>query len=140
MATTMNAAELIKHHEGLRLKPYLCTAGKYSIGYGRNLDDRGVSVDEADYLLANDISAARESLTANLPWFVQLDGVRQAALVDLCFNLGWQGLGRFRRFLAAMGRGDYAGAGAELVDSRWYVQVGQRGPRIVRMIQLGVWP
>lgn len=136
----MNAAELIKQHEGLRLKPYLCTAGKYSIGYGRNLDDRGVSLSEAEYLLANDISAARESLTANLPWFVQLDEVRQGALVDLCFNLGWQGLGRFRRFLAAMGRSDWPLAAQELRQSLWYGQVGQRAPRVVGMIETGQWP
>lgn len=136
----MNVTDLIKAHEGLRLKAYLCPAGKMTIGWGHNLDDVPITQAAADVILTNDISASRATLTANLPWFTGLDAVRQAALIDLCFNLGWQGLGRFRRFLAAMARSDYAAAGAELIDSRWYEQVGDRAPRVVRMVQAGVWP
>ncbi|NBW16869.1 MAG: lysozyme, partial [Caulobacteraceae bacterium] len=33
----------IRLHEGERLKPYRCTAGKLTIGVGRNLDDRGIT-------------------------------------------------------------------------------------------------
>lgn len=136
----MDVAELIKEHEGLMLKPYQCSANRTTIGYGRNLEDRGISLNEAEYMLGNDISSAREALVSNLPWFVQLDEVRQAAMVDLVYNMGWPRLAGFRKFLACMTRGDYAGAGAELVDSKWYTQVGRRGPRIVKMIQLGLWP
>lgn len=136
----MNVVDLIKGHEGLMTRPYHCSAGKVTIGWGRNLEDKGISLNEAEYLLANDISEVRAQLTANLSWFQVLHEVRQAALVDLCFNLGWPGLSGFRKFLGAMGRGDYAKAGAELVDSRWYIQVGRRGPRIVKMIQLAEWP
>ena len=50
---------MLKRHEGLRLKPYQDTIGKLTIGYGRNLDDRGISKEEAEYLLRNDISRVK---------------------------------------------------------------------------------
>ena len=40
-------------HEGLELKPYQCTADKLTIGVGRNIEDRGITEDEARYLLKN---------------------------------------------------------------------------------------
>ena len=39
-------------HEGLRLKPYRCTSNKLTIGVGRNLEDKGISKEEAMRLLA----------------------------------------------------------------------------------------
>jgi lysozyme len=136
----MNVSELIKAHEGLMLRPYHCSANRLTIGYGRNIEDRGISLNEAEYLLANDIRDCREALTRDYSWFTALDDVRQAALTDLVYNLGAARLAGFQKFLAAMGRGDYARAGAELVDSKWYTQVGRRGPRVVGMIKTGEWP
>ncbi len=49
-------AQLIRH-KGLKLKPYRCTAGKLTIGVGRNLDDCGISQTEAYVLLENDIQS-----------------------------------------------------------------------------------
>ena len=45
----------LERHEGLRLKPYRDTVGKLTVGYGRNLEDVGISRDEADFMLDNDI-------------------------------------------------------------------------------------
>ena len=50
---------LIARHEGLRLTPYHCTGGKLTIGYGRNLDDVGISRSEAEILREHDIQARR---------------------------------------------------------------------------------
>lgn len=139
-AVSVNVTELIKGHEGLRLKPYLCTAGRTSIGYGRNLDDTGISEVEAEAMLLSDIANCRRLLAFNVPRFEQLDEVRQAALVDLCYNMGWMGLGRFRRFLAALDRSDWLAAANELRQSKWYGQVGHRAPRITAMVETGQWP
>lgn len=136
----MNVAELIKDHEGLMLRPYHCSAGRLTLGYGRNIEDRGISLNEAEYMLANDIRDCREALTRDYSWFPALDQVRQAALVDLSFNLGSARLAGFVKFLAAMGRADYERAADELVDSRWFGQVQRRGPRVVSMVRSGEWP
>lgn len=136
----MNVADLIRDHEGVRLYPYVCPAGFVTIGVGRNIESRGISEDEAEYMLANDIRQCRAWLTATYSWFTALDEVRQAAMTDLIFNVGADGLAKFVKFLAAMGRGDYERAAAELIDSKWYGQVGRRGPRIVGMVRTGRWP
>lgn len=127
-------------HEGLRLKPYKDSVGILTIGVGRNLDDVGISHEEAMALLDHDIVAHVSQLVSEYPWFEELDGIRQRALVDLHFNMGSARLAGFRRFLAAMARADYATAGTQLVASKWYEQVGRRGPRIVAMVETGEAP
>jgi len=124
-------------HEGLRLKPYHCTAGKLTIGCGRNLDDVGISHAEAMVLLDNDIDEVLRDLFATYPWFKSLDAIRQRAVADLRFQLGKRGLAAFGKCLAALSRHDYGTAADELVLSKWYRQVGDRGPRIVHMVRTG---
>jgi lysozyme len=124
-------------HEGVRLKPYRCTAGRLTIGIGRNLDDVGISQDEALLLLRNDIARALSAVRAELPWFDRLDNIRQRVLVDMCFNLGIDGLLAFKQTLAAVASGDYDRAATEMLSSRWAAQVGERARRLARMMRTG---
>jgi len=130
--------DMIKEHEGLRLKPYRCTANKLSIGYGRNLEDRGITTDEAEYMLRSDIQLCYQELNC-FSWFSDLNQARQYALVDLCFNMGLPGLLTFRKALAAMSEGLYEKAADEFLDSKWAREdVGkQRSTRITEMIRTG---
>jgi lysozyme len=59
--------EQLVRHEGLRLKPYRCTAGKLTIGIGRNLDDRGISQKEAYAMLERDIKDCKQWLIDEIP-------------------------------------------------------------------------
>lgn len=136
----MNVSELIRQHEGLSLKAYKCPADRWTIGYGRNVEDKGISVTEAEYLLANDIRQAGEQLTRDYWWYSLLGEVRQAAVIDLFYNLGPGGLSKFVKFLDAMGKGDWSNAANELRRSKWYGQVGRRAPRVVGMVETGEWP
>ena len=123
-------------HEGMRLRPYRCTAGKLTIGVGRNLEDKGISHHEAMMLLRNDI----EEITGQLErhsWYVALGPVRRKVLIDMAFNLGVQGLSKFRKMIEALKRADYEAAADEMVNSRWYRQVGERGRRLERMMRTG---
>lgn len=131
--------EMLVEHEGMRRKPYRCTAGKLTIGVGRNLDDRGISPDEAMYMLANDIKDARREMSAAFPWFDKLDEVRQAVLIDMCVNLGLSRLQGFRNTLALIGVGKYEAAAQEMLNSKWAEQVGRRAQRLSRMMATGRW-
>lgn len=130
----------LRLHEGERLKPYRCTAGKLTIGIGRNLDDRGITAEESAYLLANDITREERALIQALPWVAQLDEVRQRVLLDMAFNMGLGGLLQFKNTLATIKAGDYAKAATMMLDSRWAGQVGQRAERLSRMMATGKTP
>jgi lysozyme len=130
----------LRLHEGERLKPYRCTAGKLTIGVGRNLEDRGITAEESAMLLANDITAMETELMRALPWVAQLDEVRQRVLIDMAFNLGVQGLLNFKRTLAAVQAGQYQQAAAMMLESRWAQQVGQRAKRLSDMMASGKTP
>ena len=131
--------DMLIDHEGMRRKPYRCTAGKLTIGVGRNLDDRGISPDEAMYMLANDIRDSRRELSAAFPWFDKLDEVRQAVLIDMCVNLGLSRLQGFRNTMALIGVGKYEAAAQEMLNSKWAEQVGRRAQRLSRMMATGRW-
>jgi len=113
-------------HEGLKLKPYKCTAGKITIGVGRNIEDIGITEDEARSLLDNDILRVAQELDNALPWWRDLSDVRQRVLLDMAFNIGTPTLMKFKNTLGLIEAGDFVGASVEMLDSRWAEQVGQR--------------
>ena len=130
----------LKLHEGVRAKPYKDTVGKTTIGCGRNLDDVGLSADEIDFLLGNDISTA-EGHCYRLPWFKALDQVRQNAVCELVFNMGPAKFAGFKKFAAAMEDGNWIKAQEELLDSKWRTDVGPiRSTRLANMILTGEFP
>ena len=119
--------------EGIRLKPYKCTAGKTTIGIGRNLDDVGISQVEAEYLLDNDIAKVKRQLSDALPWVANRNLNIERALSNMCFQLGIGGLLKFKKMLACLEEGDYAGARKEALDSEWARQTPERAKRVVEL-------
>ncbi|CAH9057651.1 hypothetical protein PSECIP111951_01711 [Pseudoalteromonas holothuriae] len=122
-------------HEGKKHTAYTCPGGKLTIGVGRNLEDRGLSDDEIDYLLSNDIKSTYAELSRRFKGFSELDDVRQRVLVDMGFNLGMAGLFKFKRMFAALDIKDYDKAAVEMLDSRWACQVGHRAHRLADMMR-----
>lgn len=120
----------LRRDEGLRLKPYKDSVGKVTIGIGRNLDDVGISENEADIMLTNDIVAVINFLDMSLPWWKNMTEVRQRALLNMTFNVGRTSLLGFRNMLDALRTEDYALAAHEALDSKWASQVGARATRI----------
>lgn len=127
----------LRRHEGERLKPYRCSSGKLTIGVGRNLDDRGITAAESAYLLNNDIDRIWVEVESRMPWIRQLNEARQRVLLDMAFNLGIDGLMKFRNTLATIRAGDYQKAGVMMLDSLWAKQVGNRAQRLAVMMQTG---
>ena len=134
--------EQLKRHEGIRTHAYQCTANMTTVGVGRNIDEDGglgLSVDEIEFLLENDIRRCKQELIT-LPWFPEIDSVRQDALINMCFNLGMTRLLGFKNALTAMSVGDYDLAADEFMDSRWAKQVGSRADEVCEMIRSGNYP
>lgn len=131
----------IQRDEGCRLSAYRDSLNFLTIGYGRLIDERRgghISPEEALYLLANDIQRVIAQLTPH-DWYSAQDPVRQAALINLAYNLGVTGLLGFPKFLLHMGAKEYAEAAAQLTGTLWHKQVGVRADRIIKQIESGAW-
>jgi lysozyme len=124
-------------HEGSRSYPYTDTVGKITIGIGRNLTDRGISQSEIDFLLENDIDYFLSYLVKTYTWFSKLPEGKQAALVDMCFNLGTKGFSEFKLMLNSLSASDFKSAAQQMLDSKWASQVGQRANDLASMIRSG---
>lgn len=131
------ARDSLRRHEGFRSKVYKCTAGKNTIGIGRNLDDRGITEAEAEYLLDNDIAECIQDL-ANFDYWNHLNDKQQAALIDLRFCLGAAGYRQFKRMNAALSARRYNDAALEIINSRFADQTGSRAGDLADML-VGVW-
>tara|TARA_R110000765_G_scaffold351418_2_gene441442 strand:- start:163 stop:573 length:411 start_codon:yes stop_codon:yes gene_type:complete len=129
--------EELKRDEGVELTVYTDTVGISTIGIGRNLQDVGVSMEEAEFLLSNDIDVAVNELQRTFDWFEGLSGARQRVCINMCFNLGLTRLLGFKKFLAAMEAGEWESAGVEMLDSKWARQVGARSSRLQTLLVEG---
>jgi lysozyme len=118
--------EQLIRHEGLRLTVYDCPAGYKTIGVGRNIEHKGITESEALYLLDNDIGYFTEQLEDNLIGFQELPEDKKAVLVNMAFNLGVNGLLKFKNMLAAITEERWEDASSEMLNSRWADQVGNR--------------
>jgi len=139
---TANDPELraqLVDHEGLRLKPYMDTVGKLTIGVGRNLTDVGISPNEAMVLLSNDLDHAIADLRT-FPWFDGLSRVRQRALIDMRLNLGPRGFRTFTNTIAHIAAGRYTSAAAGMRASKWARQTGRRARRLAIMMETNTDP
>lgn len=127
----------LERDEGKRNKPYRDTTGHLSIGVGRNLDEVGLSDEEISMLLMNDIAFVLKELDEHLPWWRNMDEVRQRVIANMCFNLGIEGLLEFHNTLASMQAKDYRGAAVGMAKSKWAAQVGDRADRLIHMMRTG---
>ena len=129
------AKQMLKRHEGLRLTVYDCPAGKKTIGYGRNLEDRGITEQEAEQLLNNDIQAIEEQLRNSFDFYTALTDTRKAVLIDLAYNIGLQGLHSFKKMRTALANQDYVEAKKQLLDSRYAGQVPSRAKELAELLE-----
>ena len=131
--------EMLRRHEGVRNHVYLDSENLETIGVGRCIapGSLGLSDEEVNYLLANDVKRSIEELTRTFDWYSKLDPVRQDVMISLCFNLGLTRLLKFEKALAGMANNDWETARAEFMDSRWSTQVGQRAVELTDMLVTG---
>lgn len=127
--------KLIAHHEGFRSNIYTDTTGNRTIGYGLNLEY--MSQERALAFLKFEVDRIREELPYRIPVFNSLSGNRQDVLIDMAYNLGIEGLLKFKKVLAAITEGNYSRAAYEMSNSLWAKQVGRRSEKLAEMMVKG---
>lgn len=129
--------EQLKKYEGFRSTIYKDTVGKWTIGYGRNLSDFGITMEEAEELLQNDMEIAIIAAKELFDSFDILNDARKAVLANMAFNLGKSRLSGFKKLIKAISDGDYQEAAKQMLDSTWANQVGQRATDLAHMMETG---
>jgi lysozyme len=141
----MNARDLIKNQEGLRLEPYRDTLGHLTVGYGHLIDERcekvpaSLTEQQAEALFIDDFRRTSYRCELLIPGWDDLDEVRQAVLLSMAFNLGIRGLLKFQRFLEEMHLQHWERAADEMLRSLWAGQVGNRATELADMMRSGMW-
>lgn len=145
----MTLKQSIMRHEGLRLAVYDDATGEPlkqgdiikghpTIGYGRLLSSaRGITKEEALYLLENDIALVKTEVTKALPWVMNLNQARRDVLFEMAFQMGVPGLLKFKNTLAAVKAGDYAGAAEGMKNSLWARQTPSRAKELSEVMLNG---
>lgn len=145
--TPTNLKDQLRRDEDEVLKVYLDTEGIPTAGVGHNLKAHGIDLpvgtpitpEESAQWLDEDIERVQFNLHKYLPWVTELDEVRQAVLANMSFNLGIIGLLGFHRTLTMIEAGNYPGAAAAMLESKWSEQVGARAQRLSRQMETGEW-
>ena len=131
--------EMLRLHEGVKSHVYTDHLGYETIGVGRCIRKNvglGLSDDEINYLLSNDVSRVTAEL-GRFKWFPELNEARRDAMINLCFQLGLTKLLKFKNFLASMQEGDYEAASTHLLDSLYARQTPARANEIAKLISNG---
>ena len=134
--------ETLKRHEGVKSHAYQDQFGTWHIGAGRNIHPKpphkgmGISDDEIDYMLQNDIERTIKELSSEYQWFNDLeDGARKDGVINMHFNLGRVRFAKFKKAIAHMEMGNYDFAAIEFLDSLWAKQVKGRALEVTDMIK-----
>ena len=143
----------LQSDEGWRAEPYRCTEGRWTIGFGcvlpitnderAALPDKGASPltkRDGNALLAMRYGAAKSRLVAALhgrgEHLCAMPESVQAALLNMSYQLGVQGLMGFQRMLKAIRESRWADAAEHALDSRWFSQTPARAKRQAKLIRM----
>ena len=142
MRKVTNLEEQLRFDEGEKLTAYQDHLGFWTIGIGRLIDARkggGITKEESSYLLNNDIRRKTAELKAAIPWFGKLDEVRQGVLLNMAFQMGTEGLLKFKNTLRMVESGQYDAAASGMLESLWARQTPERAKRLSEQMRTGVW-
>jgi lysozyme len=133
----------LKRHEGFRKFVYEDTTGHWTIGYGRNVEEEGVTEKEAEMMLMNDIEEKRKKLVSEInhkyddDLWKKLNNARRSVLINMAFNLGVAGLMEFDKMFSYIRDDQYKKASEEMLDSLWAEQVGYRAEELSEQMESG---
>lgn len=113
--------------------------GNPTVGWGRNLASGGLRQEEADMMLANDLQAIQDALSADWTWFTPLDPVRQDVLMNMAYNLGVAGVLSFVAMAVNLGVGAYGMAADEVMNSEAARELPARYQRLADAMRTGAW-
>lgn len=136
----MALIDRVSKEEGYKSHPYKDSLGILTIGLGFNIDvsGPGLTLEECKAVLTIRLAHLRADVALALPWTDKLDEVRFDVLEDMAYNMGLKRLLGFHRMLAMVEAGNFEGAAAAGLESKWATQVGQRAKDLMEQLRTGV--
>jgi len=125
----MKLLDSIKQHEGFDGKPYRDTEGFLTIGYGTKLP---ISRAEAELLLNNRLEILKAELVQKEPMLLNLPIEKQEVLFEMAYQMGVNGVLKFKRMWKALENFDYIQAAVEMLDSKWAKQTPNRAEELAK--------
>jgi lysozyme len=140
----------LKRHEGFRANFYRCSAGKRTIGYGRNVEANPtfdgwkitspLSKQKAEAILKADIEDVIKKLSRSWYAFGLIkDDARREAFINMAFNLGVGGFMDFEKTRFYAERGEWDKCAEQMLKSKWAEQVGDRAKELAKQVRTGVY-
>lgn len=131
--------ERLKAFEGYRRFAYECSQGKLTIGYGTVIENGGHGIPEyiAELLIRDYLQTLVTRFEA-LPWYRMLDDHRQQAVVEMGYQMGFEGVLGFRKMIAAIEESDWSRVEAEALDSQWARQTPARASDVGGRLAYGI--
>ena len=127
--------DILEVEEGWREKPYLCSEGYPTVGYGFKIGPKGADIRNYQFTLP------RKAGESWLDEYIQdlrfelhrrlsgLNEARQAIILSMCYQMGIEGCLAFRKMWAAIEDRNFQAAAVEMMDSRWAKQTPNRARR-----------
>ena len=132
----MSLRDRIKRHEGRSTVPYYDSEGILTGGYGRNLEAVPFSENEMELMFSNDLRRARTG-AKSFEVYQYLSPARQDVITEMCFQMGVNGVSKFKRFLSAALQRKWSEAAKEMIDSRWATQTPSRAKELSIIFERG---
>ncbi|WIL41251.1 glycoside hydrolase family protein [Pantoea agglomerans] len=140
---------LLNFEEGFRARPYIDTEGYPTIGVGFLIGPKGAAVSNYTFSLSKNVSdvwlqeivdarlkdmQSNPSIAAALK---QCNPARADVLQSMAYQMGINGLAAFKNTLAMVAAGNFAGAAAGMLNSKWATQTPKRAQRHAEVMRTG---
>ena len=135
--------ESVKKHEGYRNKVYLDTLGKRTVGVG-HLCVEDFWEDDKEYeekflmtILEHDLQTAIKGAKEQMEEHdcADIDEQAEEILIEMVFQLGKNGVSKFKNMWKALAEKNYIGASYEMLDSRWSKQTPNRAKAMAKTMK-----
>ena len=143
----MTPVEIIAREEGFRVKPYLCSEGYPTVGYGQRIGPKGADINQYEFSVPEPVARLWleyevkrvQAAMFNAGIGHDVDGDRYSVLVSMAYQLGVAGLLKFKKMLAAVDSENWNEAAIQALDSRWAKQTPERAQRHAKALKTGVY-
>ena len=123
--------ERIGVNEGFRSKPYQCSEGVWTIGHGLTW----ITEEESLSILSGRISELHLKLSEDLDWYDRMPPEVKGVIIEMCYQIGYAGVMKFKKMIANMKDINWKGAAEEMLDSLWAKQTPERANRLADIIR-----